>query len=151
MESPNINIQFKLESINEIVYRQSQDNALLDNLSPETIGVQFMTQTFINKSKNEVRVQAGVRYSSRVNNTEILVLEIMLLFNVDNIDNIVNIIDKKINYNTNIVLTFLNISIGTLRGVLFAKTQDSVLSKFHLPLISSQLLLSKNTFILDKK
>lgn len=151
MDSPS-NARFRLKSIEELGFRQSTDAALLTRINPDMLEVQFMTQTILNHKEKVISVKSGVRYLLAPQD-DLFELNILLTFEMENIDEVVVVDEekKKINFKVDIVPTLLNAAMGTLRGILYTKTADTVLRAFPLPLIDLKALMERNTFHVENK
>lgn len=146
----NANIEFGLKSVAVLLFEQTDNAELLDSVTPETLGVQFITQTLVERETGQVGVKAGVKYV--FGKIEIFRLETLTAFEIKDIASVISIDrqQKRINFSVDIVPTFLNVAIGTLRGILVEKMAGTPLGKYPLPLIDSNLLVERNTFHLGE-
>ena len=132
-------IQFRLDRIEELTYSISGNSAEIIN--QDNLGVQFLVQTFLNKEANLVKLKVGAKYN--LAETTILNLELLFVFNIDNMERFVNIDteNKQLKFNADLIPTFINVAIGTMRGIIVAKTAGTSLAKYPLPMLDAQAVL----------
>jgi hypothetical protein len=85
----------------------------------KTIGITLIVNIFSEPSKKEKVSQLGVRVE----------------FEVMNFEEIIKISDQNFNIPDIVIETFISIAYSTVRGILVAKTEGSVLSNVYLPVI----------------
>ena len=67
----------------------------------------------------------------------------MFVFMINNIESVVKHEKGSTQIDNNVLVILLNISISTLRGIIFEKTKGTVLQKEFLPIINPKMLLEK--------
>lgn len=110
------------------------------------IRVQYLVETEIHPDDEFVYVRTGVRYLLE----DSIVCECILgiKFGIEEFQTVVSIdeANKRINFSSNIVPTFLNITYGALRGALYERVKNTSFELFPLPLISMPELEKNNHF-----
>lgn len=98
-----------------------------------------------NLEKQLVKIRLFVDMDGRINEKSINQggnYEIDFFFQIDDLNNHYQLIEDKPVFNGVFVGTLLGISFSTLRGILFAKWQDTVLESIIIPIISIPSLLN---------
>lgn len=139
-----MDIKFSLESIAETEYRFNFDfdYATFDD---SKIHYQF-SQNLKKKDSDILNVSASVRLVYGDDDIELLRNTVMLTFYVSPLDEILVSKDDE-SYESkhqDVIDTFLNITIGSLRGILYKNTKETPLKKVVLPLIPRDMFHKKN-------
>lgn len=142
------NVRIKLSSIRETPFEQKWNEELLAKLSADSLDIQFRTASIIDLGSNQIIVQIGTLYN--IDNTELLKLDIKLIYDVENLREIVNIDNdkKQIAFTVDIIPSCLNVAIGALRGVLSTKVAKTKLKDYPIPLMDIKVVESHNSIIL---
>lgn len=133
-------ITFSLQSIHEEKFEMMEKSPIRE------LRVYHLMETEIHPQEEMIYVRSGIRYS----NEEDVLCEcvIGIQFGLEDFNSIIHIDEdsKRINFSSSFIPTFLNMTYGTLRGVLFEKVKDTYLSAYPLPPISMQELEKLNHF-----
>ncbi len=133
-------VQFKISQLKEIdfyvkdISEKEQINFLTDSVNT-TIGLNFQ------QSKNEIftiSFHIGYKYKEEI---DILKMNWSISFFIQNLNEIIQFKDGNLNVDTQILINFVNIGYGTLRGIIAEKTKGMFLNQFYLPVIDVHKLL----------
>lgn len=141
MESEN-RISFSLVSLQEERFElRPEANPTLDDLR-----IQYLVESEIHPDEEYIYVRTGIRY--RVEETVVCECVLGMKFSIDSFHSVISIDEssKKINFTSNLMPTFLNMTYGALRGALYERVKDTPMESFPLPLISMQELEKSNHF-----
>lgn len=137
MTEENVNIQMRLASVSEVSFMMSQGE-LGDNVNPDAIQIGFSSQIYPDVENNIFNLIFGTRYEFEGK----VVLESLYKFEFE-VKNLSQFIvfndDQSITVN-HLMPHCLSVAIGTMRGILVAKTAGTILSKFPLPMIDANQL-----------
>lgn len=137
MTEENVNIQMRLASVSEVSFMMSQGE-LGDNVNPDAIQIGFSSQIYPDVENNIFNLVFGTRYEFEGK----VVLESLYKFEFE-VKNLSQFIvfndDQSITVN-HLMPHCLSVAIGTMRGILVAKTAGTILSKFPLPMIDANQL-----------
>lgn len=149
MDAAANTINIGLLSINVNNFMLTSDKSIIDTLNEDNLKIEFYSKTTVSLSKEEVAVSVGGHYLKELD--EILKLEVLCVFSIEKMSKIIFINENndKINFPKDLIATFLNVSIGTLRGILYEKTKNSVFAKFPFPLIGLDELIKNNIFVVE--
>ena len=128
MEIPSI--QLSLEHIEELDFTCPAAKKSI-NIGKEIIPVKFVVNIYPDVKRDYFKLITGVRYIRRRNfiGQELLFYRIAVVYKVD----------------TRLLALLLSISIGSMRGMLALRTQNTVFKNYPLPLINvSEILTSMN-------
>lgn len=137
MTEENVNIQMRLASVSEVSFMMSPGE-LGDNVNPDAIQIGFSSQINPDVENNIFNLVFGTRYEFGGK----VVLESLYKFEFE-VKNLSQFIvfndDQSITVN-HLMPHCLSVAIGTMRGILVAKTAGTILSKFPLPMIDANQL-----------
>lgn len=135
-------ISFSLISLQEEKFETKEVVVKKDS----EIRVQYLVETEVHPDDEFVYVRTGVRYLLEGS----IVCECILgvMFGIEEFQTVVSIdeANKRINFSSNIVPTFLNITYGALRGALYERVKNTSFVLFPLPLLSMPELEKNNHF-----
>lgn len=127
----------RLASVSEVSFMMSPGE-LGDNVNPDAIQIGFSSQIYPDVENNIFNLVFGTRYEFEGK----VVLESLYKFEFE-VKNLSQFIvfndDQSITVN-HLMPHCLSVAIGTMRGILVAKTAGTVLSKFPLPMIDANQL-----------
>ena len=123
-------IQVRLVSVSEVKFMLNLDEALLAKSEPNGPNIGFAHAISVNKEESMITLIFGVQYA--VEKTPLLECRYAFTFNVNPIDAVVKIEKDKIE---------INVAIGTMRGIIVAKTAGTSLAKYPLPMLDAQAVL----------
>ena len=140
--------RFGIEAIEEKKFEIS--SSFPETLDASAIEVRYLIETDILPNQERIKVTTGVKYS--VGTLSACELIVCAFFGITPFADIVRLDESKklVSFSKEIMPTFLNITFGALRGVLFDKTKGTVLEAFPLPLVSMSELIEMNRFRVEK-
>ena len=132
MEETGKEIQMRLLSVDEVRFLMSLDK-LGDKPNPDSIQIGFSSNVDVDVKNNRFVLIFGIRYVV----AEDVILECIYRFVFDVVD-----LAEYISYDEDKTMSiqhlmphFLNVAVGTMRGILVVKTAGTVLSTLPLPMI----------------
>lgn len=138
MATEDIRIQMKLLSVEEVRFVMLPDE-INDNLKSDDILLGFSNEVITDIDNDIITLVFGIQYESE--RKKVLESVCRISFNVNNLTQfIVN--DGKNSMITHIMPHLLNVVVGTMRGILVARTAGTILSKYPLPMINVEQLNS---------
>ena len=143
-------INMQLLSVKETAVKNSCGGKDLSNLTPDNLFFQFKIEIKINRLKETITVLTGAKYS--YNNQELLLVESNTEFKVEQLKEIVtqNPDKNEINFSFDIIPVLLNISYGTLRGIVYKETQNGPLEAYPMPMIPTKVLTEKSYISIEE-
>ena len=145
----SVNIKYKLSSIDIVKFEMNaNDNTSLD-ISSDTLKFQYKIETLIKMSANVIGVKSSIRFT--YNETTILEVSAIINYNVDSLQEVISV-DKenhRLTSKADILPTFVATSYSTLRGIVHAKTTETPLSKYPIPMIEVQTLMNRNAICVE--
>lgn len=146
-----IKIRFSIDGIEEKSFELS--SSIPHQIDAGSLQVRYLIETEILRTQEKARVMAGVKYSTAEDS--LCELIISMVFMVEPFADIIKIDEAKntVSFTKEIIPTLLNITFGTLRGVLFEKTKGTALAGFPLPPVSMPKLVEMNRFrvVMDRE
>lgn len=143
------NIKYRIRSISEKDFTLNIDQINVSALNEESLRFQYKIETLIKMSEDLVFVTPGIRFI--LGTTTILEASTTVCFDVQTLDNVFSV-DKenhKINIKADILPSFVGASYSTLRGIVYAKTADTPLAQYPIPMIEIQTLMNKNAISVE--
>lgn len=122
-------------------------NAIYDysKLSKETLRLGIGQQFHANIEDEILTVGISINYINTPDKTELASISILLNFKISDLGSLVTPTENGIETeNSELILNLLNISIGTLRGVFYARLKGTPLEKYPIPLIPKDELEQSN-------
>ena len=132
MAEDNVNIKMRLASVSEVSFMMSPGK-VGDNVNPDAIQIGFSTQIQPDVENNIFSLVFGTRYELEGD----VVLECLykFVFEVKNLSQFIVFKDNQVIKVNHIMPHFLNVAVGTMRGILVVKTAGTNFSKYPLPMI----------------
>ncbi len=117
----------------------------LANLSVNNLNIHFLIHTEVYKAKDEIHVNCAIKYTYE--NQELFFAKSKNKFHVDDLANLIikNDNDNTVGFKYDIIPTLINISYGTLRGIVYMATKNNPLEKYPVPLIPLNVLTEKSS------
>lgn len=131
------NVTIKLSSIQESKFLYNTDFDY-SQFQEQLLQIEFNMTTSLTLNQNMFHLEVIVKYRHQ----DSTLLEVGALFNFEIIQ-LSSILITKNNKSLvpeNILMNMVNIAIGTLRGIMFLKTQNTILEKFVLPLLPADAI-----------
>ena len=134
MEIPSI--QLSLEHIEELDFTcpAAKKSINIGNIYPDV-------------KRDYFKLITGVRYIRRRNfiGQELLFYRIAVVYKIEKLGDFVKLENSQVIVDTRLLALLLSISIGSMRGMLALRTQNTVFKNYPLPLINvSEILTSMN-------
>ena len=139
-----VNVRFKLVSIDNESCTPDFEGVDLLSIPEEKLKFQYRIDTVIQMSKDTILVIPSIRYSYERH--VLLDATAVFTYSVRNLDSAIAI-DKenqRINVNADLFPALVGAAYSTLRGIVFARTSGTSLSKYPLPMIEVKTLVEKN-------
>lgn len=143
------NIKYRILSISEEKFTLNIDKINVSDLNEESLRFQYKIETLIKMSENLIHITPSIRFI--LGDTTILEVSATVSFDVQTLD-IAFSVDKenhKINIKADILPSFVGASYSTLRGIVHAKTADTPLAQYPIPMIEMQTLMNKNAISVE--
>ena len=132
MAEENVNIQIGLVSVSEMSFMLSPGK-VGDNIHPDAMRVGFSAQIRPDIKNNLFTLIFGIRYE--LDGEAVLESLYNFVFKVQHLKQyIIFNGDHSVTVN-HIMPHFLNVAVGTMRGILLVKTAGTIFSKYPLPMI----------------
>ena len=138
MEIPSI--QLSLEHIEELDFTCPAAKKSI-NIGKEIIPVKFVVNIYPDVKRDYFKLITGVRYIRQ----ELLFYRIAVVYKIEKLGDFVKLENSQVTVDTRLLALLLSISIGSMRGMLALRTQNTVFKNYPLPLINvSEILTSMN-------
>lgn len=144
----NDQIQVRLVSVSEVKFMINSDESLLAKSQPNGPNIGFAHAVSANIKQNIVILHFGVQYA--VDTTPILESRYEFTFEVNQIEKVVKIGKDKIEIKE-LMPHFISVAIGTMRGIIVAKTAGTSLAQYPLPMLDPQSVLNNMMANMPKK
>ena len=131
-------IQVRLISVSEVKFMLNLDEALLAKSQPDGPNIGFAHVVSANKENSTITLIFGVQYYIDI--PTLLESRYPFRFNFRHIDDVVKIENNKIEIK-GLMPHFVSVAIGTMRGIIVAKTAGTPLAKYPLPMLDAQSVL----------
>lgn len=141
-------IQVRLISVSEVRFSINLDEALLAKSQPDGPNIGFAHVVSANKEDSTITLIFGVQYA--IDNTPLLESRYAFTFNVNHIEDVVKIEKDKIEIKE-LMPHFVSVAIGTMRGIIVAKTAGTSLAKYPLPMLDAQSVLENMVANMQKE
>lgn len=138
------NVRLTLESVTESNFRMSPN--LFDETAGKDMRLGFSNIVDIDVANNSVKLTFGVIYSQHKNTIVECVYD--FIFSVSNLQSFIEHDSKGSMVLNGIMPHFLSVAVGTMRGILVAKTAGTIISRFPIPIINVNQL---NEWLKNKK
>lgn len=131
------NVSIRLSSIQEskFLYNTDFDYSLFQE---QFLQIEFNMTTSLTLDQNLFHLEVIVKYRHQ----DSVLLEVGALFNFEIIP-LSSVLIKQNNKSLlpeNVLMNMMNTAIGTIRGIMFLKTQNTALEKFILPLLPANAI-----------
>lgn len=132
MAEENVNVQMRLASVGEVSFMMSPGK-LGDDAKPEDVQIGFSSQIHPDVENDRFTLVFGVCYAMA--GEVILESVYQFVFDVKDLRHFVIFNDNQSITVNHLMPHFLSVAVGTMRGILVAKTAGTNLAKFPLPMI----------------
>src|SRR5699024_3863706 len=144
MEIPSI--QLSLEHIEELHFTCPAAKKSI-NIVKEIIPSKFVVNIHTDDKRDYFQLITGFRYNRHRNfiGQELLFYRIAVVYKIEKLGDFVKLENSQVTVDTRLLALLLSISIGSMRGMLALRTQNTVFKNYPLPLINvSEILTSMN-------
>lgn len=138
------NVRFGLRGIKEESFSLANDQIIDGNINVANLQYKYSTVTEISPKEDKILIRASLSYFS--SEVHYFALVITMEYFVENLRGVVsyNLDSRQVSFNPNLIPTFLNITCGTVRGILAEKVKGKTISQFPLPLLPLAALEKNN-------
>lgn len=141
-------IQVRLVSVSEVKFMLNLDETLLTKAQPNGPNIGFAYAVSANMEQNTITLHFGVQYAA--DGTPMLESRYEFTFEVNRIKDVVKIGKDKIEIKE-LMPHFISVAIGTMRGIIVAKTAGTPLAQYPLPMLDPQSVLNDMTANMPKE
>jgi hypothetical protein len=143
MDNFNKPINFSLNRINTIQF------AVLEDCFVEGKSIDLTTSVNFGIGKDEHVVASLGTFTLEIEQKPFLKLEISCEFNIDNESwaSFLSADNKSIHFPKGLMIHLTTIMVGTARGILHAKTENTIFNKFPLPTINVTELVTNDVVV----
>ena len=149
METKN-NIKYRIDSINQEKFSLNIEGVDLSNMNDLTLKFQYKMETLLKMNEDLILVKPSVRLL--YNESPVLTASVIVSYSVQTLDNAFSIDrdNQQINIKADILPSFIGAAYSTLRGIVYARTIDTPLATYPIPMIELQTLISKNAISVEE-
>ena len=149
METKN-NIKYRIDSINQEEFSLNIEGVDLSNMNDLTLKFQYKMETLLKMNEDLILVKPSVRLL--YNESPVLTASVIVSYSVQTLDNAFSIDrdNQHINIKADILPSFIGAAYSTLRGIVYARTIDTPLATYPIPMIELQTLISKNAISVEE-
>ena len=149
METKN-NIKYRIDSINQEEFSLNIEGVDLSNMNDITLKFQYKMETLLKMNEDQILVKPSVRLL--YNESPVLTASVIVSYSVQTLDNAFSIDrdNQQINIKADILPSFIGAAYSTLRGIVYARTIDTPLATYPIPMIELQTLISKNAISVEE-
>lgn len=149
METKN-NIKYRIYSINQEEFSLNIEGVDLSNMNDLTLKFQYKMETLLKMNEDLILVKPSVRLL--YNESPVLTASVIVSYSVQTLDNAFSIDrdNQQINIKADILPSFIGAAYSTLRGIVYARTIDTPLATYPIPMIELQTLISKNAISVEE-
>lgn len=149
METKN-NIKYRIDSINQEEFSLNIEGVDLSNMNDLTLKFQYKMETLLKMNEDLILVKPSVRLL--YNESPVLTASVIVSYSVQTLDNAFSIDrdNQQINIKADILPSFIGAAYSTLRGIVYARTIDTPLATYPIPMIELRTLISKNAISVEE-
>lgn len=149
METKN-NIKYRIASISQEEFSLNIEGVDLSNMNDLTLKFQYKMETLLKMNEDLILVKPSVRLL--YNESPVLTASAIVSYSVQTLDDAFSIDrdNQQINIKADILPSFIGAAYSTLRGIVYARTIDTPLAKYPIPMIELQTLISKNAISVEE-
>ncbi len=114
----------------------------LDEINPESIKYELGFKLDINEENNRFDLFLNIQYVYQDKNTKILEVETINSFEIEDIKNQIERNGDQLTDKSGFLPTIMGVGLGTIRGVIVAKTAGTILVDYPLPIINPTDILN---------
>lgn len=149
METKN-NIKYRIDSISKEEFSLNIEGVDLSNMNELTLKFQYKMETLLKMNDNLILVKPSVRLL--YNENPLLTASVIVSYSVQTLEDAFSIDrdNQQINIKADILPSFIGAAYSTLRGIVYARTIDTPLATYPIPMIELQTLISKNAISVEE-
>ena len=149
METKN-NIKYRIDSISQEEFSLNIEGVDLSNMNDHTLKFQYKMETLLKMNEDLILVKPSVRLL--YDESPVLTASVIVSYSVQTLDDAFTIDrdNQQINIKANILPSFIGAAYSTLRGIVYARTIDTPLATYPIPMIETQTLISKNAISVEE-
>lgn len=149
METKN-NIKYRIDSINQEEFSLNIEGVDLSNMNDLTLKFQYKMETLLKMNEDLILVKPSVRLL--YNESPVLTASVIVSYSVQTLEDAFSIDrdNQQINIKADILPAFIGAAYSTLRGIVYARTIDTPLATYPIPMIELQTLISKNAISVEE-
>ena len=149
METKN-NIKYRIDSINQEEFSLNIEGVDLSNMNDLTLKFQYKMETLLKMNEDLILVKPSVRLL--YNDSPVLTASVIVSYSVQTLEDAFSIDrdNQQINIKADILPAFIGAAYSTLRGIVYARTIDTPLATYPIPMIELQTLISKNAISVEE-
>jgi hypothetical protein len=136
-------IKFQIIDVRELSF--SYDEMPIEKISFKKLGKNLVIginyALNIDKKDNILKLKTRVLYKMKGTDAPILKYTNEILYQIEDLENNINITKDIINIDDEFLAILLNISIGTIRGMIAVKTMGKIINKYPLPILNPKKII----------
>jgi hypothetical protein len=130
-------IEMKFIKIQETgFYINTEELNFIENYNPDGLNIEFGFKVDFQIEADTLVVHLMVKFQYDAQNIKLLELTTANTFLIKNLKEYVNISDNAFQDKIGFIPTLIGLSIGTIRGILFTRTQGTKLAEHPLPIVN---------------
>jgi hypothetical protein len=145
-EEKEKNVNVKIERIKEISFQCKEISTEIEKkISGKNLEFKAGVRLIPNKVEKEFGCAILIVYSYLANNDseELCSYEIECVFKIEEYEKVIKINEGDISISDGLLSTFINITVGAIRGMMALKTTGTILNKYPLPILNSLEILKQ--------
>ena len=149
METKN-NIKYRIDSISQEEFSLNIEGVDLSKMNDNTLKFQYKMETLLKMNENIILVKPSARLL--YNDSPVLTASVIVSYSVQTLEDAFSIDrdNQQINIKADILPAFIGAAYSTLRGIVYARTIDTPLATYPIPMIELQTLISKNAISVEE-
>lgn len=146
--SNNKQINFQLAKIREVAF--SYDETPIENIEIKELGgklkIGINYAVGIDEEQKHLKLKTKVIYRIKGDKNSILNYTSEVYYKITNLTSVIGIKNDTIDIDDEFLAILLNISIGTIRGMIAVKTMGKVINEFPLPILNPKKIIEETDF-----
>lgn len=149
METKN-NIKYRIDSISQEEFSLNIEGVDLSKMNDNTLKFQYKMETLLKMNENIILVKPSARLL--YNDSPVLTASVIVSYSVQTLEDAFSIDrdNQQINIKADILPAFIGAAYSTLRGIVYARTVDTPLATYPIPMIELQTLINKNAISVEE-
>ena len=149
METKN-NIKYRIDSITQEEFSLNIEGVDLSKMNDNTLKFQYKMETLLKMNENIILVKPSARLL--YDDSPVLTASVIVSYSVQTLEDAFSIDrdNQQINIKADILPAFIGAAYSTLRGIVYARTVDTPLATYPIPMIELQTLINKNAISVEE-